>query len=276
MAQLRKREWNIDFKHDGFNATLHHTFNHDLGARHQFFDKPKWYNGPFLNFSCVNCHARGVWHASFDLQINISPFKNREECKHQKPAERKRSAEAVAFQEQHASIQPLIYARMEAERILRHRSDIKKGHDLRKRGVTLYQMPEQIECTEDDPTYPVCHEQQMPRAIRERSDGGIDKCNQFLRPLRAVGKAVSCTFKMITGNEECGKKFLQDLDEILHTSLKDYMKLLIKTHLEKAEIILHVEEDIDVSFQLEIAGTVGVSFWFGMIFRIVCNAKDIC
>lgn len=110
----------------------------------------------------------------------------------------------------------------------------------------------------------------MPRALQETSPVAIrdiDRCNLFLRPLRAAGKTLVCTLRWIIGKDHgCGKKWVHDLEEVFHGGLKEYMKEFVRAHLTSAEVSLDVVKEIDLRFQLEIAGTVGVSFWFDVDF----------
>lgn len=284
---------------------LSHKFSYgeDWGPRKQFFERPSWYNGPFLNLTCLDCHARGAWHASFDVRINVSPFKNRKGCKNRKPPHRKRSEAGTAFHEKHESAQPFIYAHMESNRIQRHRFYDEKVRELRKRGETHHpvrwvegqkkcivtlqvqdrssqrlstievevkvltrlsmQVLEDLTCTREDPTFPICHDQQLPRALHDTLAAEIDPCNQFLRPIRAIGKTGYCFLKTMFGHgHACGKQWAADLKDVFDGGLKEYMKELIRTHLEEMEVRLEVEETIDVKFQLEISGVLGMSFWF--------------
>lgn len=252
--------------HDGMAVSLDHDFDADMGSRHQFFNQSRWYNGPFMNLTCLDCHARGAWKASFDVKLHLIPFGNRKECKNL-VAPGKRSAAALAFHEEHADMRPLVYAYMEAERIGRHRADYLQVQRLRKRGEMDLPMlldPRHLSCDEDDSTFPVCHEDQLPRELHERSmEEEIGRCNQFERPIRSVGKTLWCFGKWLAGHGKgCEKKWAHDLKEVVHGGLKAYMKGLVKTHLEHVEITLEVVKPIDLRFQVEAASTVGTSFWF--------------
>lgn len=137
--------------------------------------------------------------------------------------------------------------------------------ELRKRGVA-YPSPQDITCTEEDSTFPVCHEGQMPRALQvtSRGDHEIGPCNAFLHfgsGFKSFAKCAGKSFLHWKKGHKCRHELWHDFKvDIKHP--KTYAKAFVKAHLKELDISFEVFEEIDVRFQLEIAGTVAVSFWF--------------
>lgn len=219
------------------------------------------YNGPHLSLVCLECHMKGGFAAGFTMKVELNPFHGQKGCD-KKNSPRKRSPAATAFLDEHEDIQPLIYAVMEAERIKAHQQVVRKVHKLRKRGLSLPKL-DHPKCSPEDPTYPVCHEKQIPRALLD-----ADPCNPLLHPVKAAASGLKCALKSIfslgINGKRCRRKAKEAMKEF--KGLKDYAKQFIKAHVSDMEIFFEVVEEIDVKFQLELAGTVALTFWFDLDF----------
>ncbi|CZT18356.1 uncharacterized protein RCC_04200 [Ramularia collo-cygni] len=278
--ELVKREnhWHKNFHHNGIDLMYNNSMHHDLGERHEFIgEKPFWYNGPHMNIACIGCHVTGTFRAGVNVRIDLNPFHGRENCHNKKRnPPRKRSANATAFMDKHEHIQPTIYALMEAERIEKHRQVRVEARKLRRRGISSPESPD-LSCSPANPTFPVCHERHMPRALQT-----ADPCNDWLHPTEAAKEVFTCAVKSIVSllfkGKKCRKTLHKELKEF--HGIKDYAKQFVRAHVTDLEIYYEVIDDIDIRFQLEISGTVSLTFYFDVDFLQsaikITNGDEAC
>lgn len=188
------------------------------------------------------------------MRVDLLP--NREGCDEKEKQPRKRSLAVAAFLDEHEHLQPLIYASMEAERVRKHRHVETKIRKLRKRG-TAHPVLHDLTCTSEDPTFPVCHRKHFHRAVLD-----ADPCNEFLDPPELTKAVIKCIGKSLLFWTDKGKKCRKKIKEEWHEfdGIKDYAKQFIKAHLSELDISFEVIDEIDVRFQLELAGTLSVGF----------------
>lgn len=162
----------------------------------------------------------------------------------------------------------MVYSSMEEERIRRHRRAHSKLHHLRKRGEfrLIPALSHDLTCSEEDPTFPVCHEyRQVPRDLQY-----VDPCNAAVHPIDGAKKWAKCLLKSFWNwdhEDECREDAKEDIKEIIHDP-KGYAKQFFLSHLDKFEISFEVVQEIDIRFQLELAGRIAVAFWFDVDFMV--------